>query len=139
MEGSKILLDEYGLDIVQVHTMYYIMYVCRGDIPLTNEELRETLEFATILASTKAALGNIDDVDDLKIGLEIPYNEYGDLLTSIVKELGEKPENRDYKMLLVPSRLVKNPKSTVGLGDTISSGAFVGYVSFLKDKLEDAI
>ncbi|HIQ39100.1 MAG TPA: hypothetical protein EYH53_03725, partial [Methanothermococcus okinawensis] len=38
------------------------------------------------------------------------------------------------KIALVPTRLVENPKSTVGLGDTISSGAFVGYVSLLKNK-----
>ncbi|AEF97266.1 ADP-specific phosphofructokinase [Methanotorris igneus] len=138
VEGSKILLEEYDLEIVQVHTMYYIMYLCREDNPLTNEELKKTLEFATILASTKAALGNIGDVDDLKVGLEVPYNEYRDLLASIVAELSKKPENKDYRMLLVPSRLVKNPKSTVGLGDTISSGAFVGYVSFLKNKLNSA-
>ncbi|EHP86344.1 ADP-specific phosphofructokinase [Methanotorris formicicus] len=135
VEGSKILLDEYNLEIVQVHTMYYIMYLCGKDNPLSDEELKETLEFATILASTKAALGNIRNVEDLKVGLGVQYNEYGDLLTTIVEELTKKPENKNYRMFLVPSRLVKNPKSTVGLGDTISSGAFVGYVSFLKNKL----
>ena len=74
------------------------------------------------------------NIEDLKAGLSIPYNKYSDLLTSIVENLKKKEEYADYKIVIVPSRLVKNPKSTVGIGDTISAAAFVSYVSMLKKK-----
>jgi ADP-dependent phosphofructokinase/glucokinase len=48
------------------------------------------------------------------------------------KNISIQKEYEKYNIVLVPSRIVKNPKSTVGLGDTISSGAFVGYISELK-------
>jgi ADP-dependent phosphofructokinase/glucokinase len=54
------------------------------------------------------------------------------LLKEIAKNISIQKEYEKYNIVLVPSRIVKNPKSTVGLGDTISSGAFVGYISELK-------
>ncbi len=133
IEGAKILLNKFkNLEIVQIHTIYYILFVCRADNPLSNEELEECLEFSTILASTKAKLGNIKSIDDLYEGLKVPHNKYGDLLKGIVNKFNDD----NYKIALSPSRYVEKPKSTVGLGDTISSGAFVYYVSLLKKKNE---
>ncbi|AEH07158.1 ADP-specific phosphofructokinase [Methanothermococcus okinawensis] len=134
VKASKILLDKYdNLELVQTHTMYYIMCLCRKDNPLSEKDLEKTLEFATILASTKAKLGDISKIEDIKEGILIPYNKYGNILYSIVDDLKNDETYKNYKIALVPSRLVKNPKSTVGLGDTISSGAFIGYVSLLKN------
>jgi ADP-dependent phosphofructokinase/glucokinase len=131
--ASKILLDKHeNLELIQIHSMYYIMYLGRKNNPLSEDELKRTLELATILASSKAKLGNISNIEDLKAGLSIPYNKYSDLLTSIVENLKKKEEYADYKIVIVPSRLVKNPKSTVGIGDTISAAAFVSYVSISK-------
>ena len=130
IEGAKILLNKFkNLEVVQVHTIYYILFVCRADNPLSKEELEECLEFSTILASTKAKLGNITTIEDLYEGLKVPHNKYGDLL----KEIADKLNDDNYKIALSPSRYVEKPKSTVGLGDTISSGAFVYYVSLLKN------
>lgn len=86
----------------------------------------------SVLASTKAALGQISSIEDLKTGLKIPHNKHGELLKEIVENISKEKELEGYKIILVPSRIVENPKSTVGLGDTISAGAFVGYVSELK-------
>ncbi len=133
VNASKILLDKHrNLEIVQVHSMYYIMYLCRANNPLGEDDLKKTLELATIIASSKAKLGKISGIGDLKVGLNVPYNKYFKLLNSIVEELKRREEYSNYKIVLVPSRLVENPKSTVGIGDTISATAFVGYVSMLK-------
>ena len=133
--ACKTLLESYSnLEVVQVHTLYYLLYLCRRDNLLEEKELEETLELATVLASTKAKLGGISSIEDLKEGIKIPYNRYGKSLRKIVKDIKTSPEYRDYKIAMVPTRLVEDPKSTVGLGDTISSGAFVGYVSLLKNK-----
>lgn len=135
--ASKILLEDYNnLEIVQVHTLYYIMCLCRRDNLLSEGELEKTLDLATILAGTKAKLGKISTIEDLKEGAKIPYNEHEGFFKKVIKDLRENPGYRDYKIALVPSRLVKSPKSTVGLGDTISSGAFIGYVSMLRDKIK---
>ncbi|WP_459201152.1 ADP-specific phosphofructokinase [Methanococcus sp. CF] len=132
VKASKILLEKYDLEGMQVHTMYYIMYLCKKGGILSDESLEKTLEFATILASTKAALGQISSIDDLKTGLGIPHNKHGKVLKEIVEKLSKEKELEDYRIILVPSRIVENPKSTVGLGDTISAGAFVSYISELK-------
>jgi len=135
--ASKILLEDYNnLEIVQVHTLYYIMCLCRRDNLLSEGELEKTLDLATILAGTKAKLGKISTIEDLKEGAKISYNEHEGFFKKVIKDLRENPGYRDYKIALVPSRLVKSPKSTVGLGDTISSGAFIGYVSMLRDKIK---
>nr|5K27_A Chain A, ancMT [synthetic construct]5K27_B Chain B, ancMT [synthetic construct] len=134
IEGAKILLDKFNLEVVQVHTIYYILFISKKDNPLSKEELKKTLEFATILAATKAKLGDIKNIEDLKVGLKVPHNKYGELLKEIVEKLKKKKKKEDYKIVLIPSRFVENPKSTVGLGDTISTGAFVSYVSLLKKK-----
>ncbi|XRO74717.1 ADP-specific phosphofructokinase [Methanocaldococcus sp. 28A] len=132
IEGAKIILEKFkNLEVIQIHTIYYILFVCRADNPLSKKELEECLEFSTILASTKAKLGNIKSIDDLYEGLKIPHNKYGNLL----KEIAEKFNDDNYKVVLSPSRYVEKPKSTVGLGDTISSGAFIYYVSLLKKKV----
>ncbi|ABR54512.1 ADP-specific phosphofructokinase [Methanococcus vannielii SB] len=132
IKASKILLEQYNLDGVQIHTLYYIMYICKKGGILSEESLEKTLEFATILASTKASLGEINTTKDLEVGLNTPYNKHGNLLKEIAKNISIQKEYEKYNIVLVPSRIVKNPKSTVGLGDTISSGAFVGYISELK-------
>ncbi|MCS3901087.1 ADP-specific phosphofructokinase [Methanococcus voltae] len=141
IEGSKIVLENYNLEMIQIHTIYYIMFICKkiedkakNDIKIA--QLKKSLEFATILASTKAKNGLITSIEDLKMGLETPYNQYGDLLRNLVYKINESTSEityNDYNIVLVPSRLVNNPKSTVGLGDTISSGAFVSYVADLKN------
>ncbi|WP_456472566.1 ADP-specific phosphofructokinase [Methanocaldococcus sp.] len=124
IEGAKIIIKEFdNLEVIQVHTIYFILMITKSNISL--KDLRECLDFSTILAATKAKLGDIKSVEDLKVGLSIPYNKYRDLFLKAYEENG-------LKIVSVPSRLVKDPKSTVGLGDTISSGAFVYYVSLYK-------
>ena len=55
----------------------------------------------------------------------------------LLKEITDKFNDDNYKIALSPSRYVEKPKSTVGLGDTISSGAFVYYVSLLNKKIRE--
>ena len=134
IEASKIIMETYpNLELLQVHTLYYIMVICKKDNPLTIEQFKRILELATILAATKAKLGEISKVSDLLNGLTVPHNKYGELFKSIVGNVQKEESYKDYKIVAMPSRLVDIPKSTVGLGDTISSSAFVGYVSLLKE------
>lgn len=57
--GGKILVDEMNLEVLQIHTIYYIMYITHSDNPLSEDELRSSLELATTLAASRASLGDL--------------------------------------------------------------------------------
>ncbi|ASJ09591.1 6-phosphofructokinase [Thermococcus siculi] len=132
--GGKILIDEMNLEILQIHTIYYIMYITHADNPLNEEELRSSLELATTLAAARASLGEVSSQEDFKVGLNVPYNERGEYVKLRFEEAKRRLRTREYKVVIIPTRLVKNPVSTVGLGDTISAGAFTSYLAMLRKK-----
>ncbi|AFL95854.1 ADP-specific phosphofructokinase [Thermococcus cleftensis] len=132
--GGKILIDEMNLEVLQIHTIYYLMYITHADNPLSEEELRNSLELATTLAAARASLGEIRSPEDFKVGTEVPYNERGEYVKLRFEEAKRRLRTREYKVVIIPTRLVKNPVSTVGLGDTISAGAFTSYLALLKKK-----
>lgn len=132
--GGKIILDEANLEILQIHTIYYLMYITRRENPLSEEELRSSLELATTLAATRAFLGDIRNPGDIKVGTKIPYNEQGEFVKLRFEEAKRRLRSKEYKIVLIPTRLVKNPVNTVGLGDTISAGAFTSYLALLREK-----
>ena len=132
--GGKILLDEMNLEVLQIHTIYYIMYITHADNPLSEDELRRSLELATTLAAARASLGEIHSPEDFNIGLNVPYNERGEYVKLRFEEAKRRLRTKEYKVVIIPTRLVKNPVSTVGVGDTISAGAFTSYLAMLRQK-----
>jgi len=132
--GVKILLDELNLEVLQIHTIYYLMYITHRDNPLSEGDLLKSLEVGTTLAATRAFLGDIKRPEDVKVGLNIPFNEKGEYVKLRLEEALSKMRTREYKIVITPTRIVKNPVSTVGLGDTISAGAFASYLSLLMRK-----
>jgi ADP-dependent phosphofructokinase/glucokinase len=134
--GGKILIDEMNLELLQIHTIYYIMYIAHADNPLSEGELRQSLELATTLAAARASLGEITSPDQISVGMSVPYNERGEYVKLRFEEAKRKLRTKEYKLVIIPTRLVQNPVSTVGLGDTISTGAFTSYLAMLKEKGE---
>ncbi len=134
--GGKILIDEMNLELLQIHTIYYIMYIAHADNPLSEGELRRGLELATTLAASRASLGDITSPDQISVGASVPYNERGEYVKLRFEEAKRKLRTKEYKLVIIPTRLVQNPVSTVGLGDTISTGAFTSYLAMLKEKGE---
>ncbi len=132
--GGKILIDEMNLEVLQIHTIYYIMYITHSNNPLSEEELRSSLELAATLAAARASLGDIRSPEDFKRGLGVPYNERGEYVKLRFEEAKRRLRTREYKVVIIPTRLVRNPVSTVGLGDTISAGAFTSYLALLRRK-----
>ncbi|EEB74361.1 ADP-specific phosphofructokinase [Thermococcus sp. AM4] len=132
--GGKILIDEMNLEVLQIHTIYYLMYITHADNPLSEDELRRSLELATTLAAARASLGDVRSPEDFKVGLSVPYNERGEYVKLRFEEAKRRLRTREYKVVIIPTRLVKNPVSTVGLGDTISTGAFTSYLALLREK-----
>ncbi|WP_297419074.1 ADP-specific phosphofructokinase [Thermococcus sp.] len=134
--GGKILIDEMNLEVLQIHTIYYIVYITHADNPLSEEKLRQSLGLATNLAAARASLGEIRSPEDFKVGLSVPYNERGEYVKLRFEEAKRRLRTKEYRVVIIPTRLVKNPVSTVGLGDTISAGAFTSYLALLRRKGE---
>ncbi len=134
IEGAKIIIEKYNnLEMVQIHTIHYIMVLCKKDVPVNNEQLKTMLELATVMASSKAKLGEITNKENIKEGLTVkPEQTNKEIFKNVLENIKKEKDYNKYNIVIVPSRLVSNPVSTVGLGDTISSTIFVSYVSFLK-------
>jgi len=113
---------------VQFHDLGY--YLCVIDKEYSPENCRKALLFASLAAGMKAKNGDICSIDDIQKGLDIPISKIG---YKKLKEFGDKKfvetgifDGGDHFMIAVPTRVIGNPKSTVGLGDVISSLSFIG-------------
>ncbi len=66
--------------------------------------------------------------------MDVPVNEKAKAVEeALSKEYGMKDgiaEVDSYQLAFIPTKIVAKPKSTVGIGDTISSSAFVGEFAF---------
>ncbi|MCD6483271.1 MAG: ADP-specific phosphofructokinase [Candidatus Aenigmarchaeota archaeon] len=117
------LIDVFSLEGIQLHTYNYMLLISKK---YEEAELTNALNFGSILAATKAALGGIVSVSDFMVGMKVPFNING---LKIENELNKIRQNYEYSIGFLPTRMVENPKITVGLGDTLSSGIFVALLS----------
>ncbi len=119
------LAEVTGIQRIHFHTYgYYIALTSyRG------EYVKDSLLFAALAAATKAKLGDVRNLDDIGKALDVPVNEKAaDIEDRLKKEFnldnGIAVVNES-QLSFVPTKIVAKPKSTVGIGDTISSSAFV--------------
>ncbi len=99
------------LSRVHFHTLGFYLLALKGDYDL--ESQKKALAFASLAAAQRAMDGEIN-LERFKYVLDIPekydYKEW---------------ERDGIHFILFPTKVVPSPKITVGLGDTISSLAFV--------------
>ena len=127
-----VLMRQTGIERVHFHNLGY--YLCmEKNLWGTQEDTRDGLLFAAIMAAARAKNGLFSSIDDIAPGLEQPYGDASfDILEQTARRLNQPAiaENGmgmldEFYFTLIPSRFVKNPMFTVGLGDTISAGAFL--------------
>jgi len=113
---------------VQFHELGY--YLCVIDKEHSPENCRKALLFASLAAGMKAKNGDICSIEDIRKGLDIPISKIG---YKKLKEFGDKKfvetgvfDEEDHFLIIVPTKVIENPKSTVGLGDVISCLSFIG-------------
>lgn len=146
-QGAVQLLKDLALERVHVHSLgYYICILAKGH-PLTLKEHRDSLLFSSTLAAAKALEGEIKNLSEAEVGLRVPISDKGiedletlklyctgrNLCTSEEFEYGYI-YGSDHDAVLIPSKVVDKPKATVGIGDTISAGAFVAMLAKMKEK-----
>jgi len=144
-EGAVRLLHELKLERVHVHSLGFYICVIAKDHPLDLKGHKTALLFASTLAATQASIGAIECLDDAAKGLEVPVSEKG---YENLEVLGKYLVRRDicsmdefedgciststHDVIIVPSKVVKEPVATVGIGDAISAGAFAAMLAKMK-------
>ncbi|MFA4647534.1 ADP-specific glucokinase [Pyrococcus kukulkanii] len=129
-EAMLKLAKETGVKRIHFHTYGYYLALTE----YKGEHVRDALLFAALAAAAKAMKGNITSLGEIKEALSVPVNERaGQVEEVLIKEYEMKggiAEVEGYQLAFVPTKIVTKPKSTVGIGDTISSSAFIGEFSF---------
>ncbi|WP_406670297.1 ADP-specific phosphofructokinase [Methanolobus sp. ZRKC4] len=141
-EGAVRLLKELELQRVHIHSLGYYICVVSKDHPLDADSHRQALLFASTVAATQATLGAIKCIDDISVGLEVPvYTDGHDDLIELEKYLVRRGictaedfedgciSSSSHGLIIVPSKVVKDPVATVGIGDAISAGAFIALLA----------
>ncbi len=125
--GLDALRERLGVDCVNFHATHYYLSVL-GDGYLAPESVRRGLEFATVVAATKATNGRVGGPERLEAGATCPLSARGrDAVAALADHLGEETARAGLatpSVVAYPNRVVENPASTVGLGDAVSAVSF---------------
>ncbi|WP_297503322.1 ADP-dependent glucokinase/phosphofructokinase, partial [Thermococcus sp.] len=112
----------------RIHFHTYGYYLALTDY--RGEFVRNALLFAALAAAAKAKLGEINSIDDVVKAMDVPVNEkikpIEEVLSKVYGMEDGITELNGYQLTFVPTKIVEKPRSTVGIGDTISSSAFMG-------------
>ena len=148
-EGAVKLLCELKLERVHIHSLGFYICVASRDFPLSVEEHRDALMFSSTLAAAQALHGGISNLWEAESGLNVPiykrgYNDLEQLEKYLVRRdvcTGMEFEDGcicalNHDLIVIPTKVVPDPVATVGIGDTISAGAFVAILAMLRKKQE---
>lgn len=126
IDAMHLLMDETGIQRIHFHTYGYYMALTQ----YKNEKVRDALLFAALAAAAKAMYGDVESLSQVRDALSVPTSERAFLIEEeLGGEFGEAENGvidmGDRQLTFIPAKIVASPKSTVGIGDTISSSAFV--------------
>ncbi len=125
VKAMERLAEITGVRRIHFHTYGYYLALTS----YTGEHVRDSLLFAALAAAAKAKLGDVRNLDDVDKALDVPVNEKAlDVERRLKEEFGLRKGIAKLdtgQLSFVPTKIVAKPKSTVGIGDTISSSAFV--------------
>jgi len=146
-QGAVQLLKDLSLERVHVHSLGFYICILVKDHPLTLKEHRGFLLFSSTLAAAKAIRGNIENFMEAEVGLEVPISSDGIeglenfKIYCVGRKLCSLEESEygylygpDHDAIIIPTKVFDKPKATVGIGDTISAGAFTAMLAKLKQK-----
>jgi len=131
-KALEIILKKLNFSRIHLHSKSCFITLCKSS-NTDLEKVRNAMEFASVAACAET-LGGIKTKQDIFKGLLIPQTSTG---RKRVKELVMFLKKRninlkdgiakfdDKAIIIVPNRIVKNPKKTVGLGDIISASIWV--------------
>ena len=140
-EGAVRLLHDLELERVHIHSFGFYICVASKDCIVDMEEHRTALLFSSVLAASKALGGEV------VAGLSVPVSEIGyNKLKVLEKYLIDQGacshdefehgcvSTNTHDIIVIPTKIVEKPVATVGIGDTISAGAFAAILAMIEAK-----
>ncbi|MCK4927993.1 MAG: hypothetical protein KAS11_05955, partial [Candidatus Aenigmarchaeota archaeon] len=131
LEGIRYIKKKTGLKRVHVHNINYMLCLADKDYA-SPEKTRDAMQLCVMSAFAKSIRGFIHHAMDLDLSNNIGLNSKGMKQLSLMdrhqaSKIGEGIYScgKDY-LVMVPTKIGVHAKATVGLGDTVSSTAFVG-------------
>lgn len=111
--GLEAILTTYDFKSVVLHTKdYALFYGARF-----NESIEAGLEFANLLAATRARIGKDGNLRDVEDTYCLPDSEQG---ITFQQQSQNSVMNR--YLVVSPAKYLSNPACTIGLGDTFVAG-----------------
>ncbi len=132
LRGLERLADRTGLRRIQLHDLGYYLTLVDNEYT-TGKQCRDGMIFAATLAASRSTIGKVGTWEEILAGLDVPLATGAEeRLASLAKILeceefattGIGARNGRH-IVFVPTKVVAKPVLTVGLGDLISSSAFI--------------
>lgn len=120
LKGMEYLLKVYPLEGIVMHSKDYALYY-GNDMP--GIDLEKGLTLGNLISGTRARTGRYGSYEDCVENLKLPLSEVGVRFAEILEKL-ELP----HKAVLVPSRYMEKPKTTIGLGDSFVAGMQICFI-----------
>lgn len=120
VRGLEAVICRYPVKGLVVHTKDYAMYYGER---LEDHDIEKGLTLGNLMAGTKARIGYYGSLQECRETLSLPLSPAGQAFAS---ELDSFEASR--YICVVPSRYMKYPASTIGLGDTFVAGMQLGFV-----------
>ena len=133
-EASAAVMRKLRLQRIHVHGPGFHVLVLHKPYPFALERVRNAVLFSSVAATSKAILGREITLKELTRSLSIPLSQNGFKQMNAFardKELGADflrngwAEFESHYCLVIPAQFAKVRKGTVGLGDVVSSCAFL--------------
>ncbi|MBW6451561.1 MAG: hypothetical protein K0B02_02425 [DPANN group archaeon] len=134
ISGAMAVAKKLNMKRIHVHNLNYFLCITSKDYGIPPKEIRTALLYsaeAVITRSIKQSLNNINDIEiNLKHEIsEKGLNEIKNASMFLGKDMSEGyVELEDYNINMIPTKLAEHIKTTVGLGDIVSSTAFFGDI-----------
>ena len=132
LRGLERLADRTGLRRIQLHDLGYYLTLVDSEYT-TGEQCRDGMLFGATLAASRSTIGKVGTWEEILTGLNVPLAKGAEeRLQALAEELGCEEfvntgvgSKNGRHIVFVPTKVVEKPVLTVGLGDLISSSAFI--------------
>lgn len=120
LKGLEELIKVYPVHGFVVHSKDYALYFGK-DMPGT--DIEQGLTLGNLVSGTRARTGRYGSVSDCRETLKLELSGTG---LAFAKEL--EGYHLPYKAVLVPSRYMEKPATTIGLGDSFVAGMQICFL-----------
>lgn len=141
-QGALKLSQTLKIKRIQLHNLGYYVLILRKPYEVKPKEVRQACLFASAVNAMKAKYGGYVNLEQLKEAATTPLSEIGlsqlrIFANRVFKQKADQTkfieegiwEFADHYLLVVPTHIISNPVSTVGMGDTISSSSYAVELS----------